>query len=150
MKTFLLVKGVALLLLLGTASAEQYIQVDYSSEVIDRIANHTPGVDKEFLVINITITNFGYEHVGATIGDFQVMAHHLYHMYDTSTYSLDEIDKPMLDGGILQDGERASGHVAFEIPAGTTYWKLIYWDGDPNQMVRYNDAKALLGSGLYF
>ena len=155
MNPILLIMG-TVLLLLGVAGAEPntphpilwvtddqgeqpYVHVDYSGQTIDQISYATPDFGKTFLVVNITIANNGYYDVYTNPGDYRVEVNNVKYVYDSVSYSLDDIGKTVLDMAHLGDGKQTSGYLVFQIPANSTEFALIF-DNYPPMEVRYNNT----------
>lgn len=143
MKSVFLAMGIVLLLFAGAASAEQYVQVDYSGEVIgsNSFSYASPDVGKEFLLVDITIASHGYDDVFTNPNRFQVEVNNVKYGYDTASHSLENIGKPILDTDAhLGNGGQISGYLVFQIPAGATNWVLVFDGGYPRKEVRYNNT----------
>ena len=124
------------------ASAEQYVQVDSSGQAINQINPYsTPDVGKIYLLVHITISNHGYDDVYTNPNNFQVEVNKVRYGYDSSSYSLQDIGKPILDTNAhLSDGGQISGYLVFQIPADASRYDLVYDPGYPPMTVRYNYA----------
>lgn len=140
MKSILLAIGLVLLLFSGVASAEQYVQVDSSGQAINQISAYsTPDVGKIYLLVHITISNHGYDDVYTNPNNFQVEVNKVKYGYDSVSYLLGDIGKPMLDANAhLGDGGQISGYLVFQIPADAPRYYLIYNPGYPPMKVKYN------------
>lgn len=126
--------------LTGAVSAEQYVQVDWIGQAIDQISPYiTHDVGKIYLVVGITIANHGYDDVSTYPNYFSVEVNNVKYSYDSSSFSLKDIGKPVLANAHLGDGGQISGYLVFQIPADTTRFNLIYDPGDPSMKVRYID-----------
>jgi hypothetical protein len=128
MKPALLVMG-AILLIVGVASAEPHIQVDYSGQITSQVSHARPNIDKTFLLMKIMIANHDYDDVYINPNFFSVRADNATYSYDASSHYLDDIGLPILDmNAHLQDERMALGFLVFEIPANTSKYELIYDD----------------------
>ena len=137
MKTVLLVMGVVLLLV-GIASAEQYVQVDYSGQNSDQISHTKPDIGKTFLLMKIIIANHGYDDVYTNPNYFYVRVNNVTCSYDASSHYLDDIGLPILDvNAHLRNGGMVLGFLVFQIPANTSIYELIYND-HMDKNVRYS------------
>lgn len=139
-KRVTLILSLVVLMLVSIVSAEQYVQVDCSGQIIDQISPYsTPAVGKILLLMQITIANHGYDDVYTNPNNFQVEVNKVKYSYDSASFLLADIGKPILDANAhLGDGGEISGYLVFQIPAGTTDYKLIYDPGYPPMKVRYN------------
>ena len=143
MKTITRVTLILLLVALlpvSMASAEQYVQVDSSGQAINHISPYsTPNVGKIYLLVHITIANHGYDDVYTNPNNFRVEVNKVKYGYDSASFSLDQIGKPILDANAhLSDGGQISGYLVFQIPADTKRFEIIYHPGYPPMKVRYN------------
>jgi hypothetical protein len=137
MKTVLLVMGVVLLLV-GIASAEKYVQVDYSGQNSDQISHAKPDIGKTFLLMKIIIANHGYEDIYTNPNYFSVMVDNVTYNYDASSHYLKDIGMPILDvNSHLRDGGMISGFLVFQIPVNASRYELIY-DDYRGKNIRYN------------
>jgi hypothetical protein len=148
-KRVTLILSLVVLMLVSMVSAEQYVQVDSSGQAIDQIiisSYSTPEFGKIYLLVDITISNHGYDNVYTNPGCFQVEINKVKYGYDAASY-LNEIggaydiggaSKPMLDTVDLGDGGQISGYLVFQIPRDAPRYNLIYDPGYPPMKVRYN------------
>ena len=137
MKPILLVMGVVLLLV-GIASAEQYVQVDYSGQNTSQISYAKPDIGKAFLLVKITTANHGYDDIYTNPNYFYVRVNNVTYSYDASSHYLKDIGLPILDvNAHLRDGGMILGYLVFQIPADTDKYELIY-DDHRDKNVRYN------------
>jgi hypothetical protein len=141
MKLILLIMG-AVLLIAGMASAEQYVQIGYSGQIINQISSQTPDLGRAFLLVDFTIANSGYDNVSINPGNFKVEINNVEYGYDRSSDLLYKIGKPALGTVELGDGERISGYLVFQIPEGSKRFSVVFDGGDPSIEVRYDNIMA--------
>jgi hypothetical protein len=140
MKPVLLVMGLVLLLV-GMASAEQYVQVDYSGQNIDHISYSKPDTSKTFLLMKIIVTNSGYDFVYTNPNYFFVRVNNVTYSYDASSHYLTDIGLPILDvNARLRDGGMCAGFLVFQVPVNTSRYELIYNDYR-GKNVKYNKIR---------
>jgi hypothetical protein len=144
-----LMLSLVVLMLVSMTSAEQYVQVDSSGQTIDKISYATPNIGKTFLLVDITISNHGYDNVNTNPSYFQVEVNKVKYSYESVSYSLGDIGKPILDSVGLGDGGQISGYLVFQIPADTTNWTLIFDEGYPPKVVRSNTNTTPSGGWVY-
>jgi len=140
MKPILLIIGIVLLVV-GMASATQYVELNYHAEQqTNHISVMTPDVGKTFLLVNIAITNYGYEDVFTNPNYFYVEVNNVRYGYDSASFLLKDLSMPILDTNAhLADGGQISGYLVFQVPADAKRLTLIYDDGSyPAKEVRYN------------
>ncbi len=121
-----------------TASAEKYVKVNYSGQTIDKMYDNTPDIGKTFLLVDITITNHGYDEVSTDPLFFYIEINNVKYSLDyASSYSLKGMGKPTLENADLADGGQISGYLVFQIPANENKYQLIY-DNYERYDVRYD------------
>jgi len=80
-----------------------------------------PSTDKLFLVMNITISNNGYESFSTSPFRFYVIADNVKYDFDSNTYLLDDWETvDILDGGTFH------GTLVFQVPESTSSYILGY------------------------
>jgi hypothetical protein len=141
MKLILLII-VAVLLIAGMASAEQHVLIGYSGQIINQISSQTPDIGKAFLLVELTIANSGYDNVSINSDNFKVEINDVMYSYDRSSDLLYKIGKPALGTVELDDGERISGYLVFQIPEGSKRFSVVFDGGDPSMEVRYDNIMA--------
>jgi hypothetical protein len=129
----------AILLLIGCAAAEQYVQINYTGTSYNKIGYASPDPGKKFLVVDLTIENHGYDSIDTNPYRFKVTVDNVEYDITGASYSLDSIDKAKLDSVTLKDGGKISGSLAYQVPAATTSYSFKYvpyaWE---NYDVKYN------------
>jgi len=122
-----LIALLVVLSLVGCAAAEQYIQIDKAPGTkYQKIGYSSPDPGKMFLVIDLTIENHGYDSVDTNPYRFKVTVDNVQYDIAGVSYSLDSIDKAMLDSVTLKDGGKISGSLAFQVPGTTTDYSFEY------------------------
>ena len=102
---------------------QKEIIVKYSAKTIATINDFAkPKAGNVFLVITMTIENHGYDTFNTNMLWFSVTSNNIKHDASFETGNLaDKIDTvDLLDGGSTK------GSIAFEVPAGTTDYSIIY------------------------
>jgi hypothetical protein len=116
----------AVLLMIGCAAAEQYVQINYAGTSYDKIGYSSPDPGKKFLVVDLAIENYGYDSVETNPYRFTVTIDNVEYDIAGVSYSLDSIGKAKLDNVKLKDGGKISGSLAYQVPAATTSYSFRY------------------------
>lgn len=108
----------------------QYILLNRSAELTDYIGEYTKAAaGKTFLVIEMTLENYGYKTFSINPNYFTVVIDSVAYPYDSATFST---DMPLTSMALL-DGGKASGTIVFQIPKDKTQYTIVYvGQGDYN------------------
>jgi hypothetical protein len=97
-------------------------------EFFEEIGPYKAESDNNFLVVEIDIEFAGTSSdsffVDASV--FNALVDGIEYPYSIATFSLDSLDYSPLSTVTLRNGEKTTGHLAFEVPDGTTEFKIKY------------------------
>jgi len=101
------------------------------------IGDATPSPGNVFIVAEVKLENHGYQSFSVDPADFVLSTSSFNHKSSPVTYYLDKIGKSSLPVGSLPDGGNIDGYIAFEVPQGTSDYKVKY-DGWEKVNLEYN------------
>jgi hypothetical protein len=107
----------AVLLLVGVASAEPYISIKQDSSAI-------PDTGNAYLLVHVVIENHGYNEFEANPFRFKIDVNNV--EYDVDTVMFSRLELPKLGTIKLKDDGKTAGYLVFQIPEGCTDYKLVY------------------------
>jgi len=106
-----------------TPTPKQYdVVIRYAERYEGAIGYHEPDKGYTFLIITLDIENMIDREFSTNPYNFKVIINNVEYDHDWATYSLND----PLKGVDLHKGGRISGSIVFEVPAGTTEYKLVY------------------------
>jgi hypothetical protein len=108
----------------GTSSSV-VVTIKTSTYTASNISYNTPSPGYEYLIVNLTVNDRGYTSFGVGPPDFTVTTGGVTYTWDVATFSLNDA----LQGVNLQNGETASGAVAFQVPIGSSGYTFTYSTG---------------------
>lgn len=111
-----------------TTTPTSKVVVEYSATRKDKIGSgtfaDTPDEGNEYLILDVTVTNEGYEEVSTNPYNFQVIVNN----QKRDQAFVTNLDNEMENVGLM-DGGTQSGKIAFEVPEGTTDYELLFEPG---------------------